>query len=135
MSAGMADQKNLDAEFARAIMSDGKFEVSSRNLAVTPRELSDWKIIGQNDLDYIDDNAEKLGRKKMRSDAIKRQFAINGVYRYCCVFSSPHNGFCIQITSEHRRSWPHVHSATAKTTPYRKPPSSPWALAYIFPAP
>ena len=26
----------------------------------------------------MDDNAEKLGRKKMRSDAIKRQFAING---------------------------------------------------------
>ncbi|KAI0916966.1 hypothetical protein AcW1_007715 [Taiwanofungus camphoratus] len=60
MSAGMADQKNLDAEFARAIMSDGKFE---------------------NDLDYIDDNAEKLGRKKMRSDAIKRQFAINDYKR------------------------------------------------------
>jgi hypothetical protein len=32
----------------------------------------------QNDLDYIDDNAEKLGRQKMRSDAMKRQFAING---------------------------------------------------------
>jgi hypothetical protein len=26
----------------------------------------------------MDDNAEKLGRKKMRSDAMKRQFAING---------------------------------------------------------
>lgn len=34
----------------------------------------------QNDLDYIDDNAEKLGRQKMRSDAMKRQFAINGWY-------------------------------------------------------
>lgn len=32
----------------------------------------------QNDLDYIDDNAEKLGRRKMRSDGMKRQFAING---------------------------------------------------------
>lgn len=54
---GMADQKNLDAELARAIVGDGKFE---------------------NDLEYMDDNAEKLGRKKMRSDAMKRQFAING---------------------------------------------------------
>lgn len=27
----------------------------------------------------MDDNAEKLGRKKMRSDGMKRQFAINGV--------------------------------------------------------
>lgn len=49
-------KKNLDAEFARAILSDGKFE---------------------NDLEYMDDNAEKLARKKMRSDAIRRQFAIN----------------------------------------------------------
>ena len=30
------------------------------------------------DIDYMDDNAERLGRKKMRSDAMKRQFAING---------------------------------------------------------
>ncbi|KAF4617441.1 hypothetical protein D9613_005999 [Agrocybe pediades] len=56
MGAGMSDQKNLDAQYARAVMGDGKFE---------------------NDLDYIDDNAEKLGRQKMRSDAMKRQFAIN----------------------------------------------------------
>ncbi|KIM24663.1 hypothetical protein M408DRAFT_26787 [Serendipita vermifera MAFF 305830] len=54
--AGMADQKEADSELARAIMSDGKF---------------------QDDLEYMDDNAEKLGRKKMRSDAMKRQFAIN----------------------------------------------------------
>lgn len=26
----------------------------------------------------MDDNAEKLGREKMRTDAMKRQFAING---------------------------------------------------------
>ncbi|KAF9816911.1 hypothetical protein IEO21_03785 [Rhodonia placenta] len=56
MGAGQADQKNLDAEFARQIMTDAKF---------------------QNDIEYLDDNAEKLARKKMRSDAMKRQFAIN----------------------------------------------------------
>ncbi|GLB38508.1 putative protein similar to CwfJ C-terminus 2 [Lyophyllum shimeji] len=55
-SAGMADQKNLDFEFARAIAGDAKFEA---------------------DLEYMDDNAEKLGRKKMRTDAMKRQFAIH----------------------------------------------------------
>ncbi|KAH8114621.1 CwfJ C-terminus 1-domain-containing protein-like protein [Phellopilus nigrolimitatus] len=54
--AGMADQKSLDAELATAITRDGKFE---------------------DDLEYMDDNAEKLGRKKMRSDGMKRQFAIN----------------------------------------------------------
>ncbi|KAG8807338.1 hypothetical protein FRC17_004509, partial [Serendipita sp. 399] len=54
--AGMADQKELDSQLARAIMSDGKF---------------------QDDLEYMDDNAERLGRKKMRTDAMKRQFAIN----------------------------------------------------------
>lgn len=57
--AGMADQKSLDAELANAITEDGKF---------------------QDDLEYMDDNAEKLGRKKMRSDAMKRQFAINGAF-------------------------------------------------------
>ncbi|KAI0801739.1 CwfJ C-terminus 1-domain-containing protein-like protein [Irpex lacteus] len=54
--AGSADQKNLDAQFARAIATDGGFVA---------------------DLDYMDENAEKLGRQKMRSDAMKRQFAIN----------------------------------------------------------
>nr|GAT50631.1 complexed with Cdc5 protein cwf19 [Mycena chlorophos] len=68
---GMADQKNLDAEFARSIMSDGKF---------------------QNDLDYIDDNAEKLGRQKMRSDAMKRQFAIHDFKRTQKVLAECH--FC-----------------------------------------
>ncbi|KDQ12326.1 hypothetical protein BOTBODRAFT_113169 [Botryobasidium botryosum FD-172 SS1] len=58
--AGMADQKDMDAELARAIMGDGKFE---------------------DDLEYMDDNAEKLGRKKMRTDAMKRQFAINDYAR------------------------------------------------------
>jgi len=33
----------------------------------------------QNDLEYMDDNAEKLSRKKMRTDAMRRQFAINGM--------------------------------------------------------
>ncbi|PSS06844.1 hypothetical protein PHLCEN_2v3563 [Hermanssonia centrifuga] len=59
-NAGSADQKNMDAEFARSIATDAGFV---------------------NDLDYMDDNAEKLGRKKMRSDAMKRQFAINDYKR------------------------------------------------------
>ena len=69
--AGMADQKNLDAELAAAITRDGKF---------------------QEDLEYMDDNAERLGRKKMRSDAMKRQFAINGnvflnsIFLFCFYF-------------------------------------------------
>ncbi|AFR94781.1 cell cycle control protein cwf19 [Cryptococcus neoformans C23] len=58
--AGSSDQKNLDAEMARAIATDGKFE---------------------DDLDYMDDNADKLGRKKMKSDALKRAFAINDYAR------------------------------------------------------
>lgn len=55
-SAGLADQKNFDAEFANRIASDGSFRA---------------------DFDYLDENVEKLSRKKMRSDALKRQFAIN----------------------------------------------------------
>ncbi|KAK7056976.1 Pre-mRNA-splicing factor cwf19 [Paramarasmius palmivorus] len=65
--AGIADQKDLDAQFAKAIMGDGKFE---------------------NDLEYIDDNAEKLGRQKMRSDAMKRQFAIHDYKRTQKVLAS-----------------------------------------------
>ncbi|TFK20597.1 hypothetical protein FA15DRAFT_116939 [Coprinopsis marcescibilis] len=65
--AGMADQKNANAQFARAIMGDGKF---------------------QNNLDYLDENAEKLSRQKMRSDAMKRQFAINDYKRTQKVMST-----------------------------------------------
>ncbi|KAI0657373.1 CwfJ C-terminus 1-domain-containing protein-like protein [Cubamyces menziesii] len=65
--AGMADQKNLDAEFARAVMTDGGF---------------------QNDLDYMDDNADKLARKKMRADFMKRQFAINDYRKTMKVLAS-----------------------------------------------
>ncbi|KAF8500903.1 CwfJ C-terminus 1-domain-containing protein-like protein [Russula emetica] len=59
-SAGMADQKNLDMQFAQSIMTDSGFV---------------------NNLDYMDDNAERLGRQKMRSDAMKRQFAIQDYKR------------------------------------------------------
>ncbi|KAF8584700.1 hypothetical protein K439DRAFT_1345402 [Ramaria rubella] len=70
LGGGMADQKDLDAELARAIMGDGKF---------------------QDNLEYMDDNAEKLGRKKMRSDAMKRQFAINDYARTKKVLESCHH--------------------------------------------
>ncbi|KAH9818598.1 CwfJ C-terminus 1-domain-containing protein-like protein [Melampsora americana] len=58
--AGSADQKNMDAEMARSIMTDSKYE---------------------NDLDYIDDNADRLAKKKMKTDASKRLFAINDYSR------------------------------------------------------
>ncbi|EIM85864.1 uncharacterized protein STEHIDRAFT_147469 [Stereum hirsutum FP-91666 SS1] len=58
--AGMSDQKDLDMQFAQSIVTDGGFK---------------------NDLDYMDDNADRLGRQKMRSDAMKRQFAINDYKR------------------------------------------------------
>jgi hypothetical protein len=65
--AGMADQKNMDAEFARAIAGDGKFE---------------------NNLDYFDDNALKFGKEKSRSDTQKRQFAINDFKKTKQILSS-----------------------------------------------
>ncbi|KNZ57146.1 hypothetical protein VP01_222g5 [Puccinia sorghi] len=60
LQAGAADQKNFDVEMASRIMGDGKFE---------------------NDLDYMDDNADRLARKKMKTDASKRLFAINDYAR------------------------------------------------------
>lgn len=61
-------------------MTDGGFVVSASDdtwcfLPFTICNALSW---WQNDLDYMDDNAEKLGRQKMRSDAMKRQFAIQG---------------------------------------------------------
>ncbi|OCF45127.1 cell cycle control protein cwf19 [Kwoniella heveanensis CBS 569] len=58
--AGAQDQKNMDMELAAAIARDGKFQA---------------------DLDYIDDNVDKLARRKMKSDAMKRAFAINDYAR------------------------------------------------------
>jgi hypothetical protein len=55
--AGIADQKNLDAELASRIAGDGTFV---------------------NDLEYMDENAEKLGRKKMKTETMKKRFAIQG---------------------------------------------------------
>lgn len=55
--AGSNDQKDFDSALARAIVTDGGFE---------------------DNLDYADDNADRLARRKMRSDAMKRAFAING---------------------------------------------------------
>lgn len=41
----------------------------------------------------MDDNAEKLGRKKMRTDAMKRQFAINGTFHLLVLLN------CSQLSS------------------------------------
>jgi hypothetical protein len=40
--------------------------------------MSKGGIDHQNDLDYLDDNADRLARRKMKTDAMKRAFAING---------------------------------------------------------
>ena len=34
LGAGLADQKDLDAQYARAVMGDGKFQVSFQLLAL-----------------------------------------------------------------------------------------------------
>lgn len=60
---GASDQKNLDAEMAAQIARDGRFQA---------------------DLDYMDENSERLARKRMRTDAMKRAFAINGESRVLC---------------------------------------------------
>ncbi|CAH7666090.1 CwfJ C-terminus 1-domain-containing protein-like protein [Phakopsora pachyrhizi] len=54
------DQKNMDFEMAKRIMGDQKFE---------------------NNLDYIDDNADRLAKKSMKNDSAKRLFAINDYAR------------------------------------------------------
>lgn len=60
LGAGRMDQKNVDAALAQQIATDHGFE---------------------NDLDYIDSEAQRFARKKMRDDAMKRQFAIQDFAR------------------------------------------------------
>ncbi|KAE8217851.1 hypothetical protein CF319_g8154 [Tilletia indica] len=59
-AGGSADQKNMDAAFADQIARDGGFK---------------------NDVDYMDERADRLARKSMKTDAIKRQFAIQDFAR------------------------------------------------------
>ncbi|WFD06962.1 Pre-mRNA-splicing factor cwf19 [Malassezia vespertilionis] len=59
-SAGSKDQKQNDAALAYQITADHGF---------------------QNDLEYMDDEAQRFARKKMRDDAMKRQFALNDYAR------------------------------------------------------
>jgi predicted secreted protein len=57
-SAGAMDQKSMDYEMASRIAGDSRFDT---------------------DLDYIDEHAENLARKKMKSEVMKKAFAIQGL--------------------------------------------------------
>ncbi len=46
-------------------------------------------LTSQDDLDYMDDNAERLARKKMKTDAMKRAFAVNGESFISCYRACP----------------------------------------------
>lgn len=59
-SAGSADQKNMDAEIADRIARDTRYD---------------------NSLDYVDEQAEVLARRKMKSDVMKKAFAVQGERR------------------------------------------------------
>lgn len=52
---GAADQKNMDAEIAARIAGDGAF---------------------RDNLDYLDESAERLARKQVKTEAQKKMFAI-----------------------------------------------------------
>jgi hypothetical protein len=69
----------------------------------------------QNDLEYMDDNAEKLGRKKMRTDAMKRQFAINGT-SFGAVCYHRRLNFVLKTTPRRRKCSPVAFIATERTT-------------------
>jgi len=59
-AGGSADQKNMDAALATQISRDSGFK---------------------NTEDYLDERADKLARKAMKTDALKRQFAIQDFAR------------------------------------------------------
>jgi len=57
---GAGDQKNMDMEMASRIAGDAKFE---------------------DDLDYMDDTADRLARKKIKTEQQKKLFAVNDFAR------------------------------------------------------
>ncbi|GAA5944983.1 hypothetical protein JCM1841_005425 [Sporobolomyces salmonicolor] len=59
-SGGAGDQRQLDLDVANRIATDHRYH---------------------NDLDYVDEQAERLARAKMKSESMKRQFAINDYAR------------------------------------------------------
>ena len=72
---GSSEQKNMDAELASRITTDAKFE---------------------DDLDYMDDSADRLARKKMKTETQKKLFAINDYNRTKKALESCQ--FCYQDT-------------------------------------
>lgn len=85
---GANDMKNMDAELAAQISRDGRF---------------------QDGLEYMDDNSERLARKRMKTDAMKRAFAINGEIDVCKSYLT------IQTTSARKRPLKSAPSATRTT--------------------
>ncbi|GAA5979489.1 hypothetical protein JCM5350_003922, partial [Sporobolomyces pararoseus] len=59
-AGGSSSQRDMDYDVANRIATDAKFNT---------------------DLDYQDENAERLARRKMKSEGMKRQFAINDYAR------------------------------------------------------
>ncbi|GAA5902277.1 uncharacterized protein JCM6883_001353 [Sporobolomyces salmoneus] len=59
-AGGSSSQRDMDYDVANRIATDAKFNT---------------------DLDYQDENAERLARRKMKSESMKRQFAINDYAR------------------------------------------------------
>jgi hypothetical protein len=79
----------------------------------------------------MDDNAAKLGRQKMRSDAMKRQFAVHGTaYRVQAEYVYVYVVLC-QIINAPNRCSPHARSAMEKMIPCQKLRLLQWARGLI----
>lgn len=105
-AAGSGDQKNMDIEMASRIAGDAKFEddlecvVSFLSLRSTiarlkrqrPNTDTFWVHAGS----YMDDSADRLARKKLKTDTQKKLFAINDYARTKKALESCQ--FCYQDT-------------------------------------
>jgi hypothetical protein len=91
--AGKADQKNLDAELAGRIATDSGFQddlecvpppaqFSGVTIACTSPSFWLTRLCFCLRYSYMDDSADRLARKKLRSDAQKKMFAINGMWNF-----------------------------------------------------
>lgn len=126
-AAGSGDQKNLDAEMASRIAGDQKFEDDlecvafpeypvNRAISREPLLIGSPAIAFLYDVSsYMDDSADRLARKKLKTDTQKKLFAINDYARTKKALESCQ--FCYQDT-EHSTVPPQAAMVALGTRAY-----------------
>lgn len=116
---GGSNQREADAEYAQRIAGDARFKA---------------------DLDYADENAEMLARKRMKSETMKRQFAIQGAFfpfvaLISTLFGCRPEQWLIHPVDETHRLRPYEEGARFVRHPFSPPLTSPSLTLTSLPPP